>query len=230
MDVKIVGIWIILVLVVGTVVYVGLWRCFHFDLTKRKWARARDDYPRLARRLNLEYKKGELTTQIGTISGMYETYRVAVEPDDNAAIAVHFKSTPDLFISSSGPDYSEPFAGMVQFSTGDRPFDRYFKIRFAAPAIASAIIENPDDLRFAETIIRKWARPIHRLDITRSGLRCMFEYGGQSYIPAAVVARVLPDLCDFARSFEALLARRVHGAASAVGDDKADHPSGRLHT
>jgi hypothetical protein len=230
MDVRIVGIWIILLLVVGTVVYVGLWRFFYFDLTKRKWAQARDDYPQLARQMNLEYKKGELVTQIGTISGTYETYRVAVEPDDNATIAVHFTSTPDLFISSSGPDYTAPFPGMVQFDTGNRAFDRYFKIRFAAPAIASAFSENPDALQFAETIIKKWARPIHRLDITRSGLRCMFEYGGQSYIPAPVVADVLPDLCNFARSFEALLARRVHGAASTGGDDTADGAPGRLHT
>ncbi|MFO7713054.1 hypothetical protein [Desulfosarcina sp.] len=188
----------------------GLWKLFYIDLTKSGWKEARADYPRLAEKMNLAFKPGELDYHIGEISGVFKTCQVAVKPDDSATIEIRFKSAPDLFLSSIDPDNTDPFTGMVRFDTENAAFDQYFKTRFATPAISAALIEKSSALQFVDRFVKKWARPIQRFDISRHGIACRFKYGGQTYIPASVLESLLPELCNFAEAFEVLLPRAAH--------------------
>ncbi len=205
MDAKVVAISVVILLLVGSVLYVGLWRFFYIDLTKRGWKDAKANYPQLARKMNLAFNRAALNHHIGEITGVFKGCQVAVKPDDNATIEVHFKSTPDLFVSSIDPEDMEPYPGMVRFETDNAAFNQYFLTRFASPAIASVLTDTTGNLQFVDLVVKKWARPIQRFDISRNGIACRFKYGGQTYIPAAVLESILPEMCGFAKSFEALL-------------------------
>ena len=210
MDVKVIAVSIIALIVAGSLLYVGLWKLFYIDLTKSRWKEARADYPRLAKKMNLAFKPGELEYHIGEISGVFKTFQVAVKPDDSATIEIRFKSTPDLFLSSIDPDNTDPFPGMARFDTENAAFDWYFKTRFATPAISLALKEKPSALQFVDRFVKKWSRPIQRFDISRNGIECRFKYGGQTYIPTSVLESLLPELCNFVEAFEALLPQASH--------------------
>ncbi|WP_319410072.1 hypothetical protein [uncultured Desulfosarcina sp.] len=210
MDIKVIAVSIIALIVAGSILYVGLWKLFYIDLTKSRWKEAKADYPRLAKKMNLVFKPGELNYHIGEISGVFNTFQVAVKPDDSATIEIRFKSTPDLFLSSIDLDNNDPFPGMVRFDTENPAFDQYFLTRFATPAISSALKEKSSALQFVDIFVKKWADPIQRFDISRNGIECRFKYGGQTYIPTSALESLLPELCNFAETFEAMLPRASH--------------------
>jgi hypothetical protein len=205
MDVKGIAVLVIGLLVAGSVLYIGLWKFLYIDLTMRGWKAAKTNYPRLAEKMNLAFKQAALNHHIGEISGVFNGCQVAVKPDDNAAIEVRFHATPDLFLSSIDPENMNPYQGMVRFDSDNAAFNRFFLTRFANPAIASALREQSSALEFVDLFVKKWARPIQRFDISRNGIACRFKYGGQTYIPTTVLESILPELCSFAQSFEALL-------------------------
>lgn len=222
MDVKVVAVSIIGIMVAASIFYIGLWKLFYIDLTKRGWKNAKVNYPLLARKMNLAFEEGELDRNIGEIAGVFNGCQVAVKPDENATIEIRFQSTPDLFLSSIDPENMKPYPRMVRFDTENAAFNRYFLTRFASPAISSALKEKSSALQFADLFVKKWARPIQRFDISRNGIACRFKYGGQTYIPATVLESILPELCSFAESLEALLAHTGQPAsqpdASSAGE------------
>jgi hypothetical protein len=224
MDVKGIALSIAGLLVVGTILYVGLWKLFYIDLSKWGWKNAKKNYPQLANKMSLAFKKPALNHHIGEISGTLNGCQVAVKPDENAAIEVRFHATPDLFLSSIDPENMEPYPGMVSFDSDNAAFNRYFRMRFAAPAIAAVLREASGELDFVDQFVKKWARPIQRFDISRHGIACRFHYGAQSFIPTSVLESILPEMCGFAQSFEALLPPTDQPAPAQPDADAATTP------
>lgn len=228
MDVKGIAVLVVGLLAVGSVVYVGLWKFLYIDLTKRGWKDAKRNYPRLAKGMNLTFQEASLNHHIGKISGVLNGFHVAVKPDDNATIEVRFHTTRDLFFSSIDPENMAPYPGMVRFDTGNAAFNRYFLTRFASPAVSSALKEQSSALQFVDLFVKKWARPIKRFDISSNGIACRFKYGGQTYIPAAVLESILLELCSFAETFEALLTPTDQHAPAQPDADSSGAPVNEL--
>jgi hypothetical protein len=224
MDAKVVAVAVIGLIVVASILYVGLWKLFYIDLTMRGWKDAKNNYPRLAKEMNLAFNKAALNHHIGEIAGIFNGCQVIVKPDDNAAIEIRFQSTPDLFLSSIDPENMKPYPGMVRFDSENAAFNRYILTRFASPAIASALTEKSGELQFVDMFVKNWARPIQRFDISRNGIACRFKYGGQTYIPTTVLESILPEMCSFAQSFEALLTPTDQPAPSQPDAGSAGTP------
>ena len=185
-------------------------RFLYLDMTKLGWKRARKNFPNVAAQFGLEYLLPKLNYQIGEIKGEYNGYKISIRPDDLAFIGVtqigssrfdnlRFK------LSTSQSQLTSPPEGMMQFESGNSEFDAFFNTRYAIHDAAIILTNNPSNLVYIGQFRKAWKNKICYVEVDDFGVRCSLKYGVSSYIPADILEKILPDLCELAKIFESLL-------------------------
>jgi hypothetical protein len=167
--------------------------------TRRKAGRslARREYPKLAKRLGLDFIAPAGSREVGTLTGTVDDVRVRVESDERARLVCY--PPGDLGIDvRSYPHHKRTPEGYEIFSLGSRADDRWAPNRFvreghdvqpvlvALKALIAAFGADRDRLRNFTADAEK--------------VECVFDFGVPAYLPASVVGRVLPAMIALSRS------------------------------
>lgn len=177
-------------------------------------ARASKEYPELASKLGLTLRAAG-AGRTGALSGEYGGYRVFVDPDERPRIAVYFASTPKIFLRTYEHEKRAP-ADTAPFSTRHDSVDRYFKDRYASPAIAGALRDHGEEL--AERIrpfSEQWAPRVAHLSITPERLECALDFGRPAHIPREAVEALLPAAVELVRFIESAEKTEANEATEA---------------
>lgn len=164
-----------------------------FDLTKGPWKRSKQELPAVAERLGLKAKMARVDQQIGQVSGKLQGRAVSVRPDERATIELAMKGWPDLSLST--------VSGTTKYKTGVAGFDAFFRTRKGVSE--SAARYQGADLTYVNEFRGRWNRVLEWLEVSDGQMRCSLRYGRQTYIPAPVLERLLPDMCQLAQVLEA---------------------------
>ena len=164
-------------------------------------ARAIKEYPELASKLGLTHRPAG-GGRIGALSGEHAGYRVFVDPDEHPRIAVYFARAPQLFLRTYEHEKRPP-ADTASFSTQNDSVDRYFKDRYAAPGVASALRERAGELAaLLRPFSGQWAARVAHLSITPERLECALDFGRPAHIPRDAVESLLPAAVELVRFLE----------------------------
>jgi hypothetical protein len=169
-----------------------------FALLRRKWNRRRaaQDFPSLARDLGLELTPPRYAGAAGTLTGKYAERVVRIDPDDQRLLKVRFHGTPRIDLRSYEHTAAAPF-DMITVYSRDRAFDRFFRTRYAAEAIARRLVEAPRLAGYVQAFQGSYARHIQSVTITAEGVVCRFDS-----LPAAAVRDLLPACAALADLIE----------------------------
>ena len=164
-------------------------------------ARATKEYPELASKLGLALR-GAGAGRTGALSGEYRGYRVFVDPDERPRIAVYFGLAPQVFLRTYEHEKRAP-PDTTPFSTRHDSVDRYFKDRYAAPAIAGVLRERADELAaLLRPFSEQWVARVAHLSITPERLECALDFGRPTHIPREAVEALLPAAVELVRFIE----------------------------
>lgn len=160
---------------------------------------AQGDYPALAMRLGLAYRKPAHSKQIGQLHGTMRGFSVLVDPDEQRKLIVRFRGEPKLDLRS----YEGPRCpiGMEYYTSRDRSVDNYLKTRYASPEMALRLNETP----LAELLRpfrERYRHEVKQLNITEHGVTCVLDFGNPPHIPVTAVEELLPALVDWAEAIE----------------------------
>ena len=212
-----VGLYVSVIIITFLCVAYMADKFLYLDMTKLGWKRARKNFPNVAAQFGLEYLLPKLNYQIGEIKGEYNGCKISVRPDNLAFIEVtqigdsRFDSSR-LELSTSEPQLTSPPKGMIQFDSGNSGFDRFFITRYAIEDVAKIFTNNTEKLVYIGQFSKNWKDKICYLQAGANGVRCSLKYGVSSYIPAEILEKLLPDLCELVKVFESLLEmERIRG-------------------
>ena len=180
-------------------------KLFFLDITKRGWRRAERELPNLAQKLGLEFSKGKFKYEIGKIHGQYQGRAVHIMPDNNASAQVEFFHRPKLEMSTYRTQRRYPPEGLFDFDSGNKSFNDFFQTRFANPEICEKLAQSAHQLNYLNQFKSKWKRILRFLTVNERGISCSVKYGQATYIPADILERLLPDLCQLANLLEAAI-------------------------
>ena len=120
------------------------------------------------------------------ISGNYRGREVRIDADEQRLLKVRFRGAPRVDLRSYQHSIGVPF-DMVTVYSRDRDFDRFFRTRHAAEAIAERIVESEHPGRLVSAFEGPHARPLQSLTVTSDGVALRFEY-----LSAEAVRELLP--------------------------------------
>jgi hypothetical protein len=164
-------------------------------------ARAAKEYPELASKLGLSLRTSD-TGRIGKLSGEYAGYRVFVDPEERPRIVMYFNEAPQVYLRTYEHEKRSP-PDTVSFSTQNDTVDRYFKDRYAAPALGRALRERAGEFEaLIGPFTGRWAARIAHLSITPERLECALEFGRPPHIPREAVESLLRGAADLVRFIE----------------------------
>ena len=157
-------------------------------LLRRKWGtqRAALDFPALAAQLGLQHVAPRHAGGAGVLSGKYQGREVRIDADDQRLLKVRFRGAPRVDLRSYPHSVGVPF-DMVTVYSRDREFDRFFRTRHAAEAIARRIIDSKQPGKLLSAFEGAHARPLQSLSVTADGVVLRFEY-----VTAEAVRELLP--------------------------------------
>jgi hypothetical protein len=174
---------------------------------------ARAQYPESAKRLGLAYEPSPYKKGVGRMEGMYQGFRVTVDPDDQRRIFLRFASAPAVELHS--------YVHNKRSSSGQRPFrptsrvlSQQFKTAHGSQSVIDAVNAHPD--LPGELRPFKFLKQLKTLSVTSAGVTAVFDFGNPPYIPVSIVEDVLPRLALLARVLEAPLASGAGALVSAA--------------
>jgi hypothetical protein len=166
--------------------------------TRRKAGRslARREYPRLAKRLGLEFSALGPGV-VGTLTGTVEGVRVRVESDDRARLVCYPPGDVGIDVRNYAHHKRTP-VGYEVVSLGSRADDRWAQNRYAR-----AGRDSGPTLEAVRALLAVLGPDRDRVrDFTADGekVECVFDFGVPAYLPASVVERLLSAMLAVARS------------------------------
>jgi hypothetical protein len=161
--------------------------------------RAKDDYPTLAERLGLEYRRPASEAQIGVLHGELRGFVVHVDPDEQRKLIVRFRGAPQIDLRN----YDSPRRprGTDYFSTGDRNADHFLKTRYATTELVQRLLAA----RLAERLrpfFVTYRHEVKEFHVTEHGITCLLDFGNPRFIPTYAIEALLPPLLDLAEVIE----------------------------
>lgn len=173
-----------------------------FGVLRRKAGNvvARAQYPRLARKLGLEFVPAGYKNGVGRLRGNFRGFRVIVDPDDQRRIFVAFRDSPAIELHNFVHN-KRPAQGLQSFRPSQKVPAKIFKTSHASSALLSVFNESDhlNDVLRPLTFVRE----LKILSVTASGVSAKFDFGSPPYIPSELVDDVLPRLIALASVFEA---------------------------
>ncbi|MGC4068228.1 MAG: hypothetical protein QM784_26985 [Polyangiaceae bacterium] len=161
--------------------------------------RAKDDYPALAERLGLEYRRPSSDAQIGVLHGKLRGFLVHIDPDDQRKLIVRFRGTPQLDLRNY--ESQRRPRGTDYFSTGDRSADRFLKTRYATPELVERLTAGRLAARLPP-FFDTYRHEVKEFHVTEHGITCMLDFGNPRFIPVDAIEALLPTLLDLAEVIE----------------------------
>lgn len=160
---------------------------------------ARGLYPGLAIKLGLRYDPSSYKAGVGRLNGVYQGYRVTVDPDDQRRIYLRFEGKPPVSLHSYVHNKRA-----VQGQRTFRPTSKILSAQFQTAQASDEIMARFNRDQQLPGIIKplKFLRELKTLSVTESGVTAVFDYGSPPYIPASVVEDVLPRMAALAQVVE----------------------------
>lgn len=160
------------------------------------------DLPDLATELALLFVPSRYTGAQGQIKGSFQGHEVRIDPEESRSITVRFSGAPPIALKSYESTGKAPFDWVALYS-GDRVFDRFFKTRFAAAALARSLASSSAPSRYLEAFRGVYTRQVKAVTVSSDGVRCELDFGNPPYIPSSAIRVLLPAcvaLADFIES------------------------------
>lgn len=181
---------------VGMLLFVST--VYGFLRKKAGFVRAARAFPGLARELGLTYEQPRYDKQVGRLTGRVSGFEVLVDPDDQRCLRVGFDVDPLVDLRTYDRQRAAPPKMRVLYS-GSKPFDRWFKTRFAGEEVAERFHDTPNLERMIEPFTGSLSRHISSVSVTGQGVTVNFDYGSPPYIAPEAVRQLLPACVRLAR-------------------------------
>ena len=167
-------------------------------LLRRKWTKQRAalDFPALASSLGLQHAVPRHAGGSGVLSGTNQGREVRIDADEQRLLKVRFRGAPRVDLRSYQHSIGVPF-DMVTVYSRDRHFDRFFRTRHAAEAIARRIADSEQPGQLVAAFEGPHARTLQSLAVTSDGVVVRFEY-----LSAEAVRELLPACVALANVIE----------------------------
>lgn len=155
--------------------------------------KAREKLPGWAEQHGLAFREADGRDVVGSVLGEYAGYKVLVDVDagDLSARWAGGLGSRELDVSTTPPPTIPP-GELVEFDTGDDPFDEVFQTRFADEDTAERVEASA---RLREALVEFWeahADELEELNIDSEGVVCFLD--ADSQYDVAVVGELVEAL------------------------------------
>lgn len=162
--------------------------------------RAVAEFEPLAGELGLSYFPPSSARGQGAIRGVYQGRQVDIDPDDAVAIAVRFTSSPRVELNTEALEEPAP-DDMVGVQANDKEFERFWRTRRAAPALAERLATSARN-EWLDEFRGMFARNVRSVSITPEGVTVSVTFGRLPFIPADAIRALLPACAGLAEAIE----------------------------
>jgi len=187
---------IILKFIIAIILTLAVCELLFFDITGLGRRKALREFPAAAQQFGFVRQKSRASKPIGDYAGEYRGYHFVVEPDRNATIQLQMKPLEGLKEMMTRK-------GDSNFESGDASFDGLFKTRRASTEMAGRIQRSPEFLQYAARFAGQWRWKANYIQIHSDAIYCSLKYGNGRYIPASVLAQIVPEMATLADLLQA---------------------------
>lgn len=203
---------LVIALTVGVTVFtfggMGL-RAIRDRAGKRK---ASNSVERFAGTLGLSYEPARMLDKVGALEGVIGAHKIAMDVFPSGRVRVTWSEGKKFALDlRARTPHTRPDDGMVEFSTGNRKFDKLFEQRYAGSAVAEVFASNPELTSALVEFATMRKYNIGGIGITEYSLDCRLEKSASYNEPllttlladtVALVDRIEPMLkgCELGKS------------------------------
>ena len=165
--------------------------------------------PRWRKKLGLDHIESKYFSEFGKLLGSIQSHKVIIEPDENAKIIVHFKSTKLIQLWTK-KDRQKPGEQMPAFKTRDWKFNLIFKTRRANEKVAKNFITSTELIALFIQFYIRWIWNLETIYVSDEAIYCEFNYGHPfyPYIPAYALEKILGDLVELSEHIGTTLSNK----------------------
>jgi len=182
---------VISIIIIALLLFIGICDFFYMDITGLGRRKALREFPAAAQKFGFIPPKKQPSRQFGTYTGIYKGYNFKIDPDSNATIRLEMNPVPGLteFITRQG---------QTNFDSGDKGFDKFFKIRLVSAELGQKLREAVAFLTYTVQFGKRWKGKYNYIQIYKGSIYCSFKYGSGHYIPVSALEKIIPDMVRLA--------------------------------